>query len=90
MPLSLRYTSAFKRDFKRAEKQGRDTARLRVVLELLVAQTPLPEKCRDHDLGGEWKGTRDCHLAPDWLLLYRIEGGELILIRLGSHSEVFG
>jgi mRNA interferase YafQ len=48
MSLSLRYTSAFKRDFKRAEKQGRDTARLRVVLELLVAQTPLPEKCRDH------------------------------------------
>jgi mRNA interferase YafQ len=90
MPLSLRYTSAFKRDFKRAEKQGRDTARLRTVLELLVSQTPLPEKCRDHDLGGEWKGTRDGHLSPDWLLRYRIEGEELILVRLGSHSEVFG
>ena len=87
--LSIRYTSAFKRDFKKAEKQRKDAAKLRAVLELLVAGKALPEKCRDHDLGGNWKGYRDCHIEPDWILLYRIEGKELILVRLGSHSDVF-
>jgi mRNA interferase YafQ len=87
--LSIRYTSAFKRDFKKAGKQGKDGEKLRAVLDLLVAGNPLPERNHDHDLGGNWKGYRDCHIAPDWLLIYRIEGNELILVRLGSHSEVF-
>jgi mRNA interferase YafQ len=90
MHLAIRYTSAFKRDFRKAEKQKKDVAKLQVVLELLVSGQPLPEKNRDHDLGGKWAAYRDCHIEPDWLLIYRIEGHELILVRLGSHSEVFG
>jgi mRNA interferase YafQ len=90
MHLAIRYTSTFKRDFKKAEKQKKDAAKLQAVLELLVSGKPLPEKNRDHDLGGNWIGYRDCHIEPDWLLIYRIEKEELILVRLGSHNEVFG
>lgn len=90
MNLAIRYTSALKRDYKKAEKQKKDAEKLQTVLELLVLGKPLPEKNRDHELGGKWSGYRDCHIEPDWLLIYRIEGHELILVRLGSHNEVFG
>jgi len=89
MPLSIRFTSAFKKDFKKAEKQKKDTAKLEAVLNLLVSDNPLPPKNKDHDLGGNWSSFRECHIGPDWLLIYRIETDALILVRLGSHSELF-
>lgn len=71
-------------------KRGLDMARFRVVIELLCSRTPLPQQFSDHPLKGEWKGYRDCHIAPDWILIYRATRTELILARTGSHADLFG
>ena len=89
MPLTPRFTSAFKKDFKRAEKQRKDLTKLEAILNLLIEGSPLPERNRDHNLGGNWSSYRECHVEPDWLLIYRVDGESLILVRLGSHSELF-
>ena len=94
---TIKYTSAFKKDYKREKKgQHRNTldAELQTVLELLQADEALPEKYRDHDhaLVSNWVGHRDCHIKPDLVLIYKkTEEGELLilkLVRLGSHSEL--
>ena len=82
-------SSAFRRDVKRAQKRGKDTAKLRQVISLLVAGEPLPELYNDHPLRGNWKGYRDAHIGPDWLLIYRIVGDELHLVRTGTHADLF-
>ena len=79
----------FKRDVRRAEKRGKDMSKLRAVLLLLIAGESLPLIYRDHPLRGEWKGFRDLHIEPDWLLLYRIDGPELQLARTGTHADLF-
>jgi mRNA interferase YafQ len=79
----------FKRDVKRAEKRGKDMDKLKAVLSLLIEEKPLPDRYRDHPLKGEWKGFRDLHIEPDWLLLYAVEGNELQLARTGTHSDLF-
>ena len=92
---TIKYTSAFKKDYKREKKgQHRNTvdAELQTVLELLQADETLPEKYRDHSLVSNWVGHRDCHIKPDLVLIYKkTEEGELLilkLVRLGSHSEL--
>jgi mRNA interferase YafQ len=87
-------TNAFLRDFKR-EKRGhhrRDLeALLTVALSLLAEDKPLPERNRDHALVGEWRDHRECHVKPDLLLIYRKPDAEVLqLVRLGSHSELYG
>jgi mRNA interferase YafQ len=87
-------TTAFLRDFKR-EKKGqhrRDLDSLvQGVVSLLVNDTPLPDKNRDHGLGGDWRDHRECHLKPDLLLIYRKPDAKVLqLVRMGSHSEIFG
>lgn len=82
-------TSQFKSDLKKQTKRGKDLQKLKEVIELLVASEPLPPKHRDHPLTGNWIGWRDCHLEPDWLLIYRILTDELILGRTGTHSDLF-
>ncbi|HTV81913.1 MAG TPA: type II toxin-antitoxin system YafQ family toxin [Acidobacteriaceae bacterium] len=79
----------FRRDVKLAEKRGKDMAKLREVIVLLARGEALPPRYRDHPLGGEWKHYRDCHIEPDWLLIYRIEAADLYLVRTGSHSDLF-
>ena len=64
-------------------------ARLRETILLLAAGEPLPARFRDHSLSGDWKDFRDCHLEPDWLLLYRIDGEDLYLVRTGTHADLF-
>lgn len=88
--LEIRQVTQFKRDAKLARKQGRDLTKLQAIIDLLVAQIPLPEKNRDHALGHNWRGHRECHIEPDWLLIYRITDNELVLTRTGSHSLLFG
>jgi len=83
------YSGRFKRDVRKAEKRGKDLAKLRTVLSLLIEQEALPASYYDHPLKGDWKGWRDLHLEPDWLLLYRVAGDELQLARTGSHSDLF-
>jgi len=87
--LTILWTGQFKKDYKRAKKQGKDLDDLRSVVEMLAARRPLPPKYRDHSLCGRWNKHRECHIAPDWLLIYRIRGDDLILERTGSHSELF-
>lgn len=90
--LELRFTAKFKKDYKRIKKQGKDIAKLESTLETLVYGESLPEAMRDHSLGGMYRGHRECHIEPDWLLIYRIDEEGLVLVatRTGSHSELFG
>jgi len=81
--------SQFKRDVKRAKKRGKDTERLKTVIVLLVQGRTLPAKYKDHQLKGVFKDCRECHIEPDWLLIYRIEANVLQLVRTGSHSDLF-
>lgn len=89
--LEVFYTSQFKKDYKKAKRQGKNIKKLREVLTFLQMQQMLPEKYKDHALTGNYKGARECHVEPDWLLIYKIDEGRLILTltRIGSHSELF-
>jgi mRNA interferase YafQ len=87
--LNLYYTTQFKKDYKRVRKQKKGLAKLKAVIEKLATGQSLEPKYGDHPLSGEWKAHRDCHLEPDWLLLYRITGDNLYLERTGSHAELF-
>ena len=82
-------TSQFKRDVKKAKKRGKDIDRLKKVIVLLVQGRTLPAKYKDHQLKGVYKDCRECHVEPDWLLIYRIEANVLQLVRTGSHSDLF-
>ena len=86
---AIRHTSQFKRDVKRMQRQGRELEKLKRVLETLVKGEPLAAKYRDHVLVGQYKGTRECHIEPDWLLIYELAETEIVLIRTGSHSDLF-
>jgi mRNA interferase YafQ len=79
----------FRRDVKLAEKRGKDMAKLREIILLLVEGTPLPPRYKDHPLVGNWKDCRDCHIDPDWLLIYRVDGNAVYLVRTGTHSDLF-
>jgi mRNA interferase YafQ len=79
----------FRRDVKRAEKRGKDLRKLRRLLELLIAGEELAASYKDHPLKGDWSGCRDAHIEPDWLLIYRVVGDELHLVRTGSHADLF-
>ena len=87
--LSIKYTSQFKKDYKSAVKQGRDIEKMIFVIETLLHDEELPPKFRDHKLIGVSKDIRECHIAPDWLLIYRISDKCLELIRTGTHSDLF-
>jgi len=86
---SARYTGQFKRDVKLAQKRGKDMDKLKRVIGLLLENSPLPRELGDHPLKGEWKQSRDCHLEPDWLLIYSIEGDVVCFERTGSHADIF-
>ncbi|MGH6835865.1 MAG: type II toxin-antitoxin system YafQ family toxin [Methylocella sp.] len=83
------HTGQFGRDTRRAKRRGKDMSKLRDVLSLLIAAEPLPPRLKDHPLTGDWGGYRDCHIEPDWLLLYKIDGNDLILARTGTHADLF-
>lgn len=81
----------FKRDIKLAKKQNKDMEALKEVIDLLCKEKDLPKKYRDHDLSNNWRGYRECHINPDWLLIYRVDETHKILklMRVGSHSNLF-
>lgn len=84
-------TRMFKKDVRTALKRGYNISLLGEVVDTLAAGEPLPAKYKDHSLSGNYKGCRECHITPDWLLIYEISGGELILYltRTGAHSDLF-
>ena len=89
MPLNIRQANRFKRDIKRLGKQGRDLSEIQTVIKTLVAEKLLGSKYKDHKLTGGWKAHRECHIKPDWLLIYRIDQDVLELVRTGSYAELF-
>jgi mRNA interferase YafQ len=84
------YSSRLKHDITRLKRQGKDLRKLRRVITLLATETPLPPTYRDHMLKGSWVGFRDCHVEPDWVLIYAIRGGKLHLSRTGTHADILG
>lgn len=88
----IKTTTQFKKDYKRAVKRGLPIDRLKHIVAALSMGESLPEKNQDHALTGIWTGHRECHILPDWLLVYYIENEVLVLtlVRTGSHSDLFG
>ena len=86
------WTARFKKDYKLAMKRHLDIELLDNIIRALSRGETLPEKNKDHELGGDWAGHRECHIQPDWLLVYRIENDVLVLtlVRTGTHSDLFG
>jgi len=91
MKYTVKKTKAFKKDYKRAQKRGLDLIKLQKAVGLLADGVPLPESMRDHELSNNWAHHRECHIAPDWLLIYHISEDVLVLelTRTGSHSDLF-
>ncbi len=89
--LAIRYEKGFKKSYKRVKKRGYNTALLYDVIQLLIEEKKLPEQYRDHALVGFNRNIRECHITPDWLLVYEIDRDELILylVDTGSHSDLF-
>jgi mRNA interferase YafQ len=87
-PLILGTTTQFDRDVKRQEKRGKSLDKLYAVVQSLRTHEPLARKHRDHALTGQWKGYRDCHVEPDWVLIYLREPGRLTLVRTGTHADL--
>ena len=88
---SIRPTTKFQKDLKRIEKRGYNISLLTEVIKMLANGDKLPEKNKDHSLFGDYAGCRECHITPDWLLIYEIANEELILYltRTGTHSDLF-
>lgn len=87
----VRSTSKFKKELRQSKKQGKDIALAEKIITMLANDKPLPQKHRDHALSGDWVGFRECHITPDWLLVYyKSDNGELLLVlaRLASHSQL--
>ena len=88
--LDVRYSSRFKKDFKTCTKRGYNLRKLQTVINTLRIPSPLPDGNRDHQLTGNHKASRECHISPDWLLIYCYDGDVLVLYRTGTHADLFG
>ena len=86
---TIRYLGQFKKDARLIEKRGYEMNKIRVVIEKLVNEEELEARYKDHPLQGKYSGARDCHIAPDWILIYAIVGNELRLVRTGTHADLF-
>lgn len=89
--LKIQYHSNFKKDYKKIKKRACDEKLLLETINLLILNKPLPKKYKEHNLSGNYKGYKECHILPDWLLVYKIDNEKLILVllRTGSHSNLF-
>ena len=87
--LQVSFTGQFKKDYKLCKKRGYDMVLLQNIIDTLAIPKDLSEKNKDHSLIGNYANKRECHILPDWLLIYRIEGDELVLYRTGTHSDLF-
>ena len=87
--MKIQYTTQFKKDYKKVQKQNKDIEKLKLIIEKLLSEYVLDEHFKDHNLTGKWKNYRECHITPDWLLIYKKISETLILVRTGSHAELF-
>lgn len=83
------YTKQFERDLKRTIKRGKDKEKIKVIVTTLINEEKLAPKYRDHSLKGNYAGRRECHIASDWLLIYKIDNDRIIFERTGTHSDLF-
>ena len=83
------YTHQFEKDLKRARRRGKDLGKLKTIARTLLAGEPVGPIHRDHRLVGNYVGRRECHLEPDWLLVYKVEDDRLIFERIGTHADLF-
>ena len=89
MKLIVKYSTQFKKDFKKLQKQNKDIEKLFEVIEMIASCVPLDSHYKDHHLKGEWANYRECHIEPDYLLIYQIYSNKVLIARTGSHSELF-
>ena len=82
-------TNQFKKDYKVAQRRGKDIDKLKAVMSSLVNEYPLPQSNRDHPLSGNFQNCRECHIEPDWLLIYMLSDTEIRFVRTGTHSDLF-
>lgn len=87
--LDLEFTNQFKKDLKLYKKRGKDVEKLNKVVDLILKEQPLPIKNRNHELKGDYKGHWECHIEPDWLLIYLKFKKSIVLVRTGTHSDLF-
>ena len=87
--LKIQYRNTFERDVKRIKKRGLDFSKLKEVMQILAEEKPLPTKYRDHPLIGNYVGHRECHIQPDWLLIYKKASDTIVFERTGTHSDLF-
>jgi len=89
--LKIEFTARMKKDVRLMIKRGKDERKLLEILALLAAEKKLPQKCKDHQLSGNYAGHRECHIEPDWLLVYRVDKNKLILVATatGTHADLF-
>jgi mRNA interferase YafQ len=83
------YTRRFERDVKRSKRRGKDLGKLKDIIRLLVSEVPLDSRYYDHPLIGNYKGRRECHIEPDWLLIYMRDQNRIIFERTGTHADLF-
>jgi mRNA interferase YafQ len=84
------YKKKFEKDLKRVAKRGNNLNKLRTIINNLIHEKPLDKKFLDHPLKGEYADCRECHIEPDWLLIYLIDGDYITFVRTGTHSDLFG
>ncbi len=83
------FTTQFKKDYKLSRKRGRDMSKIKAIISRLTNESPLPQNNKDHALSCNHKNCRECHIEPDWLLIYEVVETEIHFIRTGSHSDLF-
>lgn len=86
---TIKSTSQFEKDIKSLKKRSKNFEKLKIVLEILINSSPLPKKYKNHKLKGNFTGRYECHIEPDWLMIYRIQDSSIILERTGTHSDLF-
>lgn len=83
------YTKQFERDLRRMRRRSKEVDKLKLIMTWLIEEQPLEARYRDHLLSGNWRGRRECHVEPDWLLIYKLQEDEIIFERTGTHSDLF-
>ena len=87
--LQIKSTKTFEKDVKRSQKRGKNLEKLKHIMRLLAEEKSLPFSCKDHTLKGNYINRRECHIEPDWLLIYQKEQNSIIFERTGTHSDLF-
>ncbi len=87
--LKLKTTNRFEKDIRRMLSRGKSKNKIMTLMNMLVAEKPLEKRYKNHKLTGEYMHRHECHIEPDWLLIYKVQGGEIVFERTGTHADLF-